>query len=139
MLISKGDWEDIESTNGSRRKHEGGGINLSNHFQQAMSVSGEASDTLIDSEFSFKPADGAQSGTVSEVADTKSWHTGTAASSSARSSFDPSRYGKPGTRSTSGSMHSFNSSIAERSQSGYDDIEMRNGFAKVRAYVSTSP
>ena len=138
LLTTKGEWEDTESTDGSRRRHEGGGIDLSDRFQQAVSVSGEVSDTLIDSEFSYKTANATKPGTWSEVAGTRSWHTGTATASSTRSDFDPNRYGRPETRSVSGSVHSFNSSIAERSQSGSDHIEMRNSFAKVKAYVSAS-
>jgi hypothetical protein len=102
-----------------------------------MSVGGEASNILIDSEFSYTPTNDPKRETWSEVAGTKSWHTGTETVSSARSGFDPSKYGRPGTRSFSGSMQSFNSSIAERSQSSSNHIEMKGNFAKVKAYVST--
>ncbi|KAH6618575.1 Stc1 domain-containing protein [Boeremia exigua] len=128
-----GEWQDLASTDGSRHRHEGGGINLSEQFQRSMSFSGQVTDTLIDSEFSLGPAETA---TWSDVARTQSWHTDTARSSSARTGFDPNRYGRPGTQSGSGSMHSFDSSIAERSQSCSDRVEMRNGFAKIKAYVS---
>ncbi|KAF2629826.1 hypothetical protein BU25DRAFT_364158 [Macroventuria anomochaeta] len=131
---SAGDWEDTESTDGGRRRHEGGGIDLSEHFQHALSVSGEVSDTLIDSEFSYKPANDTKPGTWSEVAGTKSWHTGTETASSVRSGFDPNRYGRPGARSVSDSVHSFNSSIAERSQSDSGQVEMKGNFAKIKAY-----
>lgn len=137
MLTSQGDYEDIQSSDGSRCRRGSGGIDLSEQFQQAMSVNGGVSDTLIDSEFSQKPANEPRLDTWSEVAGTRSWHTGTATSSSARSNFDPSRYGKPSAGSVSGSVHSFNSSIAERSQTGDDRIEMRNGFAKIKAHVSS--
>ena len=98
-----------------------------------MSVSGEVSDTLIDSESS---ASETKSGTYSEVAGTTSWHTGTQTAPSTRST-TTNGYGRSSTRSVSGSVHSFNSSIAERSQSASDRVETRNGFAKVKAYVST--
>lgn len=101
-----------------------------------MSVSGEVSDTLIDSEFSYKPADDNKSGSWSEVAGTKSWRTGTVTASSSRS-ITTNGYGRPNTGSVSGSVHSFNSSIAERSHFASEQIEMRNGFAKVRACVCT--
>lgn len=99
-----------------------------------MSVSGKVSDTLIDSEFSYKPASETQPGPWSEVAGTKSWHTGTQTAPSTRSTITTG-YGRPSTRSVSGSAHSFDSSIAERSQSASDQVVMRNGFAKVKAYV----
>lgn len=102
-----------------------------------MSTNGEVSDTLIDSEFSYKPANDATPGTWSQVAGTKSWHTGTATASSTHSGFDPNRYGRPGARSVSGSVHSFNSSVAERSQYSSHQGERTNGFAKIKAYVST--
>lgn len=137
LLTSQGDYEDTQSDDGSRRRREGGGIDLPEQFQQGMFISGKVSDTLIDSEFSGS-ASGARPGTWSEVAGTKSWHTDTAATSSARSSVDPTPYGRPGARSVAGSARSFNSNITERSQTGSDQIEMRNGFAKVKAYVSAS-
>ena len=102
-----------------------------------MSVGGEVSNILIDSEFSYTPANDPKRETWSEVAGTKSWHTGTETASNARSGFDPSKYSRPDTRSVSGSVHSFNSSIAERSQSSSNHIEMKGNFAKVKAYVST--
>ena len=95
-----------------------------------MSVSGEVSDTLIDSEFSYKPASDTKPGTYSEVAGTTSWHTGTQTASSTRSTI-LTGYGRSN-MSVSGSVHSFNSSIAERSQSA---SETRSGFAKVKASV----
>ncbi|UPX16030.1 UV-damaged DNA-binding protein rad7 [Ascochyta rabiei] len=129
---SSGDWEDTESTNGGRRKHEGGGIDLSDHFQHAVSLNGEVSETLIDSEFSYNPAKDSNSGTWSTGAG--SWHTGSAAVLSTNSDFNRKRSGNPSTSSVPGSMRSFNSSIAERSQSSSEPIEVRNGFARVRAH-----
>ncbi|KAF3048160.1 hypothetical protein E8E12_010931 [Didymella heteroderae] len=129
---SNGEWVDTESIDGGRRGQEEGGINLSEHFQQAMSVSGEVSDTLIDSEFTH-PTNNAQPGTSSQVTGTRSWHTDTQTASGARSTTTNS-YGRPSTRSVPGSAHSFDSSIAERSQSASDEIETRNGFARVRAF-----
>lgn len=99
-----------------------------------MSVSGEVSDNLIDSEFSYKHASDITPGTWSEVAGTKSWHTGTQTAPSTRSTTIDG-YGGPTTRSIYSSVHSFDSSIAERSQCAGEQIEMRNGFAKVKAYV----
>ncbi|KAF9698346.1 hypothetical protein EKO04_003645 [Ascochyta lentis] len=133
---STGDWEDVESTNGGRRKHEGGGIDLSNHFQNAVSLNGAISDTLIDSEFSYNPAKDSNPGTWSTGPGpgTNTWHTGSATASSTRSGFDRTRPGNPSASSVSGSVHSFNSSIAERSQSGSDQVETKNGFARVRAF-----
>lgn len=132
MLTPKYEWEDTESTSGSHRKSKEGGVSLSEHFQHTVAISGEVSDDLIDAEFSSQPATVNQSSTWSEVAGTKSWHTSTVASSSGHDN----RFGRPGSTSVTGSLHSFNSDIAERSQSGRDDIEMRNGFAKIRAQVS---
>ncbi|KAJ4994413.1 hypothetical protein SVAN01_00242 [Stagonosporopsis vannaccii] len=132
-VSSVGDYEDIKSNLGSRHTREHGGIDLSDHFQQVVSVSGQVSDTLIDSEFSHS-TNGARPGTWSQVASTGSWHTPTVASSSACSGFDSNRYGRPGASSITGSAHSFNSSIAERSQTGSERNEMRNGFAKIKAY-----
>lgn len=99
-----------------------------------MSVSNEVSGTLIDSEFSYKLASDNKPGSWSEVASTKSWHTGTQIAPSARSNITTG-YGRPSNQSVSGSVHSFDSSIAERSQSASDEVKMRNGFAKVKAYV----
>lgn len=104
---------------------------MSNQFQQAMSVSGEVSDTLIDSEYFYKPVDDTKSGSWSEVAGTKSWHTGAVIASSSRS-ITTNGYGR-----LPGSVRSFNSSFAERSHSASGQIEMRNGFAKVTACVCT--
>ena len=107
-----------------------------------MSVGGEVSDTLIDSEFSYNSANDPKPGTWSQVAGgkiagTQSWHTSSERASSTTSNLDARKYGRPGTRSIAGSVHSFNSSIAERSQFSSDHIEMKGNFAKVKAYVST--
>jgi hypothetical protein len=99
-----------------------------------MSVNGEVSDTLIDSEFSYTPARDVTSGTQSEVAGTETWRTGTQTVSSTRSS-NANGHGRPSTRSVAGSAHSFDSSIAERSQPGSEEVEVRNGWAKTKAYV----
>ncbi|KAJ4398641.1 hypothetical protein N0V91_010073 [Didymella pomorum] len=130
---SNGDWTETTSVDGGRRKQEEGAISLSTHLQQAMSVSGEVSDTLIDSDFSYKPANDTKSSTYSEVAGTESWHTGTQTASSTRSTITTG-YGRPSTRSVSGSVHTFDSSIAERSQPARDRFGTRSGFAKVKAY-----
>lgn len=116
--------------------NESGGVGLSEYFQRALSTNGAVCETLIDSEYSYQPVKASKAGTWSEVASTKSWHTGTATASSSGSGFDPNRYGNPGARSVSGSVHSFNSSVVERSQTGSDRVEMRNGFARIKAYVS---
>jgi hypothetical protein len=137
LLTIQGDWEDIESDNGSPRRHEGGGIDLSEHFQRTVSISGSVSERLIDSEFSYSSANEAKRGPWSEVAGTGSWHTGSATARSASSSFNPNKYGNPSAPSMSGSMHSFNSSIVEQSQSGSERVETKNGFAKIKAYVSS--
>ncbi|KAJ8116054.1 hypothetical protein OPT61_g2445 [Boeremia exigua] len=129
---NNGEYGDSEPTDGTRRQATAGGVDLPENLR-TMSIGGRVSDALIDSEHSDMPAAGTRPSTWSDVAGTRSWHTGTAASSSARSRVGSSSYGAPGARSTAGSSHSFNSSIAERSQ-GSNDIEMRNGFAKVRAY-----
>lgn len=102
-----------------------------------MSIDGSMPGTLIDSELSYIPTKDVNQGAWSEVTGTKSWHTETATAPSARSSFEPS-YGNPSARSVSESVHSFASSIVERSQSGTDHVGMKTGFAKIKAYVSTS-
>lgn len=134
ILTAQGDWpETTGSTDGGRRRQESGGIDLSEHFQQSMSVSGGVSEMLIDSEFSYVPAKNTKPSTWREVASTKSWHTDTQSSTH---DSKPQSYGKPSTHSVSGSDKSFNSSIAERSQSGSGSTEVKNGFAKIKAYVS---
>jgi hypothetical protein len=137
LLTLQGDWEDTESDNGSRPRHESGGIDLSDHFKRTVSINGSVPDTLIDSEFSYTAVNEVNPGTWSEVAGTKSWHTGSATAPSTGSGFDPNRYGNPTTRSVASSQHSYSSSIVERSQSGTEQVEMRNGFARIKAYVST--
>ncbi|KAF1929173.1 uncharacterized protein M421DRAFT_133129 [Didymella exigua CBS 183.55] len=133
---SNGEWPDTEYSGRGRRRQDGGGINPSDQFQHAMSIGGEVSDTLIDSEFSYTPVNDTKPSAWSEVAGTKSWHTGTA--SSARK-FNPDSYGRPSTRSISNSDYSFNSSIAERSQPGSDQIGNRSGFSRVKAYRPPTP
>lgn len=133
LLTLKGEYEDTESNDGGHRRREDGGIELLNNSQHIMSINSQEPNTLIQSEFSH-PVDGARPGTWSQVAGTRSWHTPTVASSNAHSSFEPNRFGRPG--ADTASVHSFNSSFAERSQAGSDRTEMRNGFAKIKAYVS---
>jgi len=134
LLTLKGEYEDTESNDGGHRRRKDGGTELLNNSQHIMSANSQEPDALIQSEFSH-PADGARPGTWSQVASTRSWHTPTVASSNAHSGFEPNRYGRPG--ADTASVHSFNSSFAERSQTGSDRTEMRNGFAKIKAYVST--
>ncbi|KAI1568401.1 Stc1 domain containing protein [Pyrenophora tritici-repentis] len=115
--------------NGARRKGlVDGGIALSTDFQRALSMSGSASDSLIDTEYAF-PAGRNGDGDSSEPR-TKSWHTKSIEVLSASSGFDPNAYGRRTTPSVSGSSRSFASSVAERS----DTTKIRpNGWAKIRA------
>ncbi|KAF2131205.1 hypothetical protein P153DRAFT_430422 [Dothidotthia symphoricarpi CBS 119687] len=114
---------------------DGGGISLSNHFRHTLSVSGSVPETLIETEYALPAADHSWS----EVC-TKSWHTKSVTATS--SGFNPNKYGNPNasaTASSSRSVHSFASSVAERSDSS-ERIETRaSGFAKVRAFKPSAP
>jgi DNA repair protein RAD7 len=108
---------------------EDGGIALSADFQKAMSMTGSADESLIDTEYSYTAALGKGNSDGWSEQRTKSWHTKSNAASSTNSGFNPNAY-RRSTTSIAGTSHSFASSVAERS----DTSEIRpNGWAKIRA------
>ncbi|KAF2850893.1 hypothetical protein T440DRAFT_74324 [Plenodomus tracheiphilus IPT5] len=134
-LSADGDeWSSItDDTHDSKNKDTGvGGIPLSSHFQ-AMQLTSSVDDSLIGSEYEH-PAAGNNTG-IAEVHSNKSWHTASAGPRSTGSKLNQNAYGNASLTTPSGSVHSFASSVAERSSR-----EIRsNGWTKIRSARNHSP
>lgn len=105
---------------------------MSADFQKAMSMTGSADESLIETEYTYAAAAGHGKGNSDggwSEQRTKSWHTKSNAAPSTSSGFNPNAYRRPAS-SVTGSAHSFASSVAEYS----DTSDVRpNGWAKIRA------
>lgn len=82
-----------------------------------MNINGADTETSTVFEFTH-PNNGNSDGW--NAAHTRSWKTKSISPASTTSGFDANKYGHPSARSTSGTMHTFGSSVVERSETSSD-------------------
>lgn len=113
---------------------------MSNDFQQALSITGSANGTLIDSEDGYPPAGGIHPRTGNRDGWsenlTKSWHTRSTGAPSADSRLNPNHYGNPSAPSVTGTGRTFDSGLTERS--ALPEIRS-NGWVRTSAVPRSSP